>query len=313
MKSILIIALTFSSIFVLAQDESRKYFLEGRKEESQQNWSKAQSAYSRAIKADPENADYYYARGKLQMLLAQDSKALADIDKAVELAPNNPAMHILKAQYFVYNNLPDSAMLYVQNAAALEMTPKQQAENDLARGDVFRLLGNHQKALENYEKGLAVDTANVEGLENIALVLYHLGDQKQAAHYLQELLKVNPNIMDTYINVGYIYARIGMFIESLSYSDEALKFDPHQPIALANKAYALYKLEDFDQAESAINSSLNNHPDNPFALKTRALINLATNQNNRRVCNDLKKANRLGYDELYDDGEVDTLLREHCE
>jgi len=314
MRTILIVlSLTFTTSLFAQNQEAMRLYSEGRKAESQQDWNKAESLYGKAIEEDPENAQYYHARGKLNMLLARDSKAKEDINKAIELAPENPKMHMLKAQYFVYNELPDSAMLYIQNAEDLKMSDHLAAKAKIARGDVYRLKQDYEKAVQNYEEGLAVDTANVEGLENMALVLYELGDQKQAAHYLQQLLKVNPYIMDTYINVGFIYAKIGMFLESLSYSEEALKYDPQQPIALANKAYALYRMESFEEAQNAVDKSLQNNPANPFALKTRALLTIATDGKIKKACKDLKKAKKFGYNELFDDGEVDELLEKHCQ
>ncbi len=293
-------------------EEAMRLYGEARKAEKEQNWSKAESLYGKAISADPGNALFYHSRGTLNLLLGRDRRAITDINEAVKLEPKNPKMHLLKAQYFNYNKLPDSALIYIQNAEALEMTAKQVAEAQIARGDAFRLLRDFQRSAENYEKGLAKDTANAEALENMALVLYEMGDTKQAAHYLQMLLALNPYIMDTYINVGYIYARIGMFLESLSYSDEALKYDPQQPIALANKAYALFKLEDYDEALKTVNRSIQNMPANPFALKVRALVTIATEGRIKRACNDLKKSLKYGYNELYDDGEVDSLIETHC-
>lgn len=311
MKTITTVLFIISTTFLLAQDGMATYG-EARKAEHAQNWSKAESLYSKAIKENPENAMFYYSRGNLSMLLGKDAKAISDINKAVQLDSLNPKMHLLKAQYFIYNKEPDSAMLYIQDAEMLELNPKLQAQAAIARGDVYRLLKDYEKSAELYEIGLKTDTANMEALENIAMVHYELGDPKQAAHYLQQLLAVNPYVMETYINVGYIYGRIGMFLESLSYSEEALKFDAHQPIALANKAYALYKMESFDDAQSTINRSLKNHPANPFALKTRALITLATDGNVAKACRDLKNAQKHGYDVMYNDGEVEALLEQHC-
>lgn len=312
MKILLTLTLLISSTTLFCQNEALRLYGEARKAEKRQDYGKAESLYSKAIKEDEANALFYYSRGKLNMLLGKDTKAKPDINKAVELDSNNPKMHLLKAQYFVYNQLPDSAMMSVMNAEELNPKGKLAAEVQIARADAYRLMKDYQKAYDKYEEGLKTDTANVEALENIALVLYEMGDTKQAAHYLQRLLKVNPYIMDTYINVGYIYARIGMFLESLSYSEEALKYDPDQPIALANKAYALYRMESFDEAASAVKRSLKNNPTNPFALKTRALIIIATDGKIKKACKDLKKAKKMGYDVLYDDGEVDALLEEHC-
>lgn len=306
--SLLFTLFIFSSL--IAQDAA-VIFAEARQAERDQNWSKAESSYTKAIKAAPDNIDYYLARGEFYIAMSKDDKALVDANKAISLDDKNPKAHLLKARYFVYADMPDSVMISVQNGLALNPEGKTLAKLQIAKADAYRLLKDYDKAYENYYTGLLTDTANIEALENIALVLFEKKDNKQAVYYLEKLILTNPYLMDTYINVGYIYTRIGMFEESLSYLDQALTFDPQQPIALANKAFAQYKLAMNDEALSTINKSLQNNPTNPFACKVKGLILIATD-NQAKACKEFQKAKKFGYSDIYDDGEVDSLIDTHC-
>jgi len=309
-KYLLLLPTLFILIGLNAQDASVLY-ADARKAERDQDWSKAESLYSKAIKADASNADYYVGRGNFYLAISKDEKALLDANTALKLSSDNTGAHLLKARYFVYKEMPDSVMIYVQNAMNLNPTGIILAKCQIAKADAYKLLKDYDKAYEFYTLGLERDTANIEALENIALVLHEKGDNKQAVFYLEKLIKTNPYLMDTYINVGYIYTKIGMFEESLSYLDEALSFDPQQPIALANKAYAQYKLTMYTEALATVNKSLQNYPTNPFALKTKGLIFIAT-ENASKACKEFQKAQKFGYNDLYSDGEVDKLIGEHC-
>jgi tetratricopeptide (TPR) repeat protein len=305
---LLAVLFLFTSLY--AQDAAVTY-AEARQAERNQDWSKAEALYSKAIKTDAGNVEYYLGRGNFYLAMSKDDKALLDANTAIKLSSGNAGAHLLKARYFVYKDMPDSVMINVQNAMNLNPTGQILAKCQIAKADAYRLLKDYDKAYENYTLGLERDTANIEALENIALVLHEKGDNKQAVFYLEKLIQTNPYLMDTYINVGYIYTKIGMFEESLSYLDEALSFDPQQPRALANKAFAQHKLTMNTEAMATVNKSLQNYPTNPFALKTKGLILLATN-NADKACKEFQKAQKFGYNDLYSDGEIDKLIEEHC-
>jgi Tfp pilus assembly protein PilF len=309
-KTISLLFALFISSSIIGQDAA-VLFAEAKQAEKDQNWSKAESNYTKAIKAAPDNIDYYLARGEFYISMSKDNKALADANKAIEIDNTNPKAHLLKARYFVYADMPDSVMISVQNGLALNPEGIILAKFQIAKADAFRLLKDYNKAYDNYYLGLNRDSTNIEALENIALVLFEQKDNKQAVYYLERLLQTNPYLMDTYINVGYIYTRIGMFEESLSYLDQALSFDSQQPIALANKAFAQYKLTMYTEALSTVNKSLQNYPTNPFACKVKGLILAATN-NQSKACKEFQKAKKFGYNDLYDDGEVDSLIETNC-
>lgn len=311
MKKIYSLVFTLFVLSSISAQDAAALFAEARQAERDQNWSKAESNYTKAIKAAPDSISYYLGRGEFYISMSKDDKALADANKAIELDQTNPKAHLLKARYFVYADMPDSVMLSVQNGLALNPEGVILAKLQIAKADAYRLLKDYEKAYENYYTGLSKDTANIEALENIALVLFEKKDNKQAVFYLEKLIRTNPYLMDTYINVGYIYTRIGMFEESLSYLDQALTFDAQQPIALANKAFAQYKLTMYNEALDTVNKSLQNYPTNPFACKVKGLILVATD-NQSKACKEFQKSKKYGYNDIYEDGEVDSLIDTHC-
>jgi tetratricopeptide (TPR) repeat protein len=98
------------------------------------------------IRENPENAEAYFSRHFVWMDIGEPHKALADLDKSIELEPDPIGF--------------------------------------LSRGEVYRHLGEYQKALEDYGRGEAIDPAlwrdDVLGLLYQADAHARLGDEASA-------------------------------------------------------------------------------------------------------------------------------------
>ena|SRR5580692_6480995 len=100
------------------------------------------------IRENPENSHAYYDRHQAWMRIGEPRRALDDLNKAIELAPR-------------------------LRQSSLE-----------ARGDVYRHLGEYEKALEDYRRGEAMDP--VTWAEGYGLLLQadchaRLGDETAAS------------------------------------------------------------------------------------------------------------------------------------
>src|SRR5580693_5837997 len=69
--------------------QAEKSFKEGLRLEEANQWKEAESAYTEAIQDDPNNAAYYFHRGRVRYFSADYPPALADAGKATHLEPNN--------------------------------------------------------------------------------------------------------------------------------------------------------------------------------------------------------------------------------
>ncbi|MBI1811840.1 MAG: DnaJ domain-containing protein, partial [Nitrospirae bacterium] len=115
------------------EESARSMFAEGKAEFRKENYSEAFQLFGQAVYLDNAVAEYHYYYGLTLIRLKRFKEAGRALERAVELAPSNPAY------------LTDAGHIYVQ-------------------------LGFRQRARSSFEKAIKIDPSNnraVEGLRNI--------------------------------------------------------------------------------------------------------------------------------------------------
>ena len=77
------------------------------------------------IEEYPNNPEYYIARSSLERKQKQNELALQDVDKAIELAPENINYHILRAELLKYLGQHDAARRCRRKISKMMATPQR--------------------------------------------------------------------------------------------------------------------------------------------------------------------------------------------
>jgi len=155
--------------------------------------------YKEAIKADPQSSalseelsDVYIQTGRLK-------EAQSDADETLKKNPNDLTAHRLLAR--IYTRLIGDAQR-VDESMLRRAIDEYKKIAELAPRDVdaWLMLGRLEKASDDsveaekaYQKALAIDPANEDGLTGLALVYSDLGDNARAAQLLKTLADSNPS------------------------------------------------------------------------------------------------------------------------
>ncbi|MBK9290326.1 MAG: tetratricopeptide repeat protein [Bacteroidetes bacterium] len=272
------------------------------------------------IKADSTNAALYNERAKVHLSLGQIDKALVDLNKALELKPDEAAYFMTLAEVYLSMQKPENV-----NAALLKAV-------DLAPTDPLPLvkLAELNLMLEQYNTALAYTDRSLElsrfnpeayyvrgsvflarsdtasALRNILLAL----DQKQdfyealiklgiiyteqrnplAEQYLLRALKLFPNSLQARYQLALYLQDNERPDEALKHYDTLLVQVPNHPLVLYNKGYVnLVYLNDFATAIDFFDQALLNDPNYIDALynKGRALEEMGRYLNARDVYNEV--------------------------
>jgi tetratricopeptide (TPR) repeat protein len=86
-----------------------------------------------------------------------------------------------------------------------DKNPDNDLKAYLAIGINLNLLGQKEKALEFYERALAIDPKNILALNNIAEIYNDLGQYKKAEYYWLKLINFYPEKTIFYRRLGYLY------------------------------------------------------------------------------------------------------------
>ena len=150
---VILVALSWSVYAYVASAPQRadKEFQAAMKLTAAGKYKDAIAQFTRAIGIWPQLADAYLERGIAYRYLNQSDQALADFDHAIELNPNLPRAYT--ARGFIYRERGNARRAMEEFSKSIEIAPNVDAYFE--RGQTFEDLGEHQKAIDDYDKAIA--------------------------------------------------------------------------------------------------------------------------------------------------------------
>jgi tetratricopeptide (TPR) repeat protein len=133
-----------------AQQRAQEQFQVAMKSMKPGFYQEAITGFDRAINTYPALADAYYERGNAEHILGRDDQALADFEKAVDVNPNlYRAYAELGSIYRGRNDLRRAMEMFTKSIQA-----KPNVDAFYERGITYESLGEHQKAIEDYDRAI---------------------------------------------------------------------------------------------------------------------------------------------------------------
>ncbi len=154
-------------------------------------------------------------------------------EEALEMCPENPALYTLMAwvNYLEYwMGLGKSPRESIEKG--MEMVQKALAMDDSspaahARLSLFcTIKGEHERAIAEGERAVALMPGGVSMLSNYAMSLYYGGRPEEAIPVFQKAIRLNPFDSSNYHNLGHAYRVTGRFEEAVSEYKKALQRAP---------------------------------------------------------------------------------------
>jgi tetratricopeptide (TPR) repeat protein len=195
--------------------------------ESERQTGLALQAYQRAIRADPARIDYYEDLISLLLYLHKTDDAMAQVQQALALAPNDARPWVWKGNVELRRNSPKDAMENYRHAARLD---KSNADAVLGIGTVFFATGQSEEAVVQYKAGIArfpndsrFYVACAEMFLNSAdSVKLHL----QAERLLRKAVQLAPQSAEGYYLLGKIALQQGRLKDAEAEFLRSLQSDP---------------------------------------------------------------------------------------
>jgi len=225
-------------------------------------------------------------------LQAQGKNALAAMEKAAKLLPNDAEAHSnlgnaltrhgqledavvsyrralkIKPDYFeahsnLSNALKDLGQLDDALAScrrALSIKPDlAAAHNNL--GNILKDLGQLDDAVASYRRALAIKPDYVEAHSNLGNVLREIGQLDDAVASYRRALAIKPDYAEAHSNLGNVLQEIGQLDDAVASYRRALAIKPDYAEAHSNLGSALKDLEQLDDAVASCRRALEIKPD----------------------------------------------------
>lgn len=177
---------------------------------------------------DPKNADVYHQRGQVFVLLEKLDEALADFNKAVELAPNLCSAFVQKcyAEYRYACLIQNQVQIYNAIQAtnrAIERFPNNiECYNILAQ--ILTEQQQFDKADELFEKAIELQPTHASLYVHRGLLyLQWNGDIKKALDLLNKAIEIDKKCELAYETLGTIQVQRGLLEDAIDLFEKALK------------------------------------------------------------------------------------------
>jgi tetratricopeptide (TPR) repeat protein len=241
-------ASSVNKIFTTQSSNNKAYLYNhlGLTETNLKNFKQAITWYDSAIKAQPQEADYYVNRGLARKLSGDHDGAVSDYRAALKLNPNHElALHNLlssKEKTAIGTSRMDEL---IDSNPSL---PYPYAERAFERMENK----NWKGALEDYNRAFEIDSTNEEYVLNRGLVKEKLKDFVGAYKDYSQAIALKPDFEKAWLNRGNLLSRQNKLSEAIEDYTIAIFYFPEYASAYYNRGIAYHRLKQDDKACSDI-------------------------------------------------------------
>lgn len=226
--------------------------------------------YDSLIEANPKEGRLYTLRAGARWALAENEKALADFNKAIELGyaeahafSSRGLFHAAMGEYdaaiadytkAIEKDAKDEVPLVNRASVYMSVGKYEEASQDYTKaislndknGIYFqqraiaqKLLGNTDKAIEDYNQAITMEPANVAAWMGRGFIKFQLGKSQEAIDDFSKVIELAPGTAVAFNNRGYNYQLLKQYDKAAKDYEEALKLAPKYLLALQNYGWLL--------------------------------------------------------------------------
>ncbi len=243
---------------------------------------------------DGDDADALLARAPYLVARGDVAGALADLDRALELAPESAAIRGARARILWRAGRLDEALADVDRA--VQLSPDRSEPHTL-RGQIRQARGEHDLAREDFDAAVRLDRKDVRALRMRAAFRGRSGDTAGAIEDLTAALAREPNDVATLALRGEAHFHAGQIEGALADLERALQLDPINASALQWLGACLVMGGDTARGEAAIERALEAGPHVSEAWQARAHVRRVAG-NHAGAAADLARAIELRPEEV---------------
>lgn len=188
-----------------------------------------------AVKVAPENPLYWINRSQVRSRASDNKGALTDLQKALELDPENGlALHNLALLKKSDGDAEASEKLLTDAITRNERLPDPRAQRAFQRLEKNDLKG----ALEDYDEVVRLEPLVAENFVNRGIVKEKMHDLAGAATDFSKAIELDSKNPKAWLGHGNIQSKLARWKEAIADYSAALHLSPNYSLALYNRGIA---------------------------------------------------------------------------
>jgi tetratricopeptide (TPR) repeat protein len=253
----------------------------------------AANLFERALQQRPDNVDFMYEHGKVQLEMRDYEAALATADQMLSAAPSDPRGYELKARSQILSGRPGAAIsvalagvdlgqgftapLYAALARAytasgnytdavdagfraVEADPNS-VEARLAYAEALNFFDLRDEALIQLEIAFNLNPTHIQTLFDLAFQYLARDRDQEAIDMYDRILALQPRNSRANLWLCRSYKKVGQFERALDYCQDSATLDPNSPAAFYELGTLYYRNYDFVNALDAFSTCAELNPD----------------------------------------------------
>lgn len=216
----------------LKQLPEHRYFLMNKAvcEVEVKKYDEAGKTYEKLIRLFPKFDSAYLGRAQLYLARKDTVKALADVDKCIELNKNEPNAFVLRSEIKMRSqNDVKGALADMDEAIKLE---PHYAGYFINRAFMKYRLDDYFGAMSDYDYALSLEPTNVTAYYNRGLLKMEVNENNKAIDDFSYVLTSDPQHVMSRYNRASLYYKTGQYKKAIADYDELLKTYPNFQMAL---------------------------------------------------------------------------------
>lgn len=226
---------------------------------------------NRAVELVPNNFKSFNNRGLVLLEKGEVAPAIHDFDRAIALAPNDNNAYFNRGLALRKKREPVAALADFDRAIALNPEDIRARNN---KGLVLQELGEPDRALAEFTAAIVLVPTAWISFNNRGLLLLEQGDVAGAIADLGRAIRLNGGESSAYINRGLAYRANGDDNRALADFNRAIALNPEDSRSYNNRALILAGQGRLDEAQRDFTQALQLDPSLAAVYLNRGLVRL---------------------------------------
>ena len=213
---------------------------------------KALGAGDQAQRVNASLPEVHVALGSAYKATGRTAEAIAELKRAVELAPNSDeGYRRLASTYADAGRMQEALQMFRK---AMEVNPYYWINHNQL-GAAYMKLAQYDKAAEEFRRVTQLEPERATGYTNLGVAYYQAGKWDECIPAFEKSIALSPSFF-AYNNLAVIYTSVGRYRDAIGKAQKAVEMSPNQYSAMGNLADAYRAAGQKDEALASYNKAI---------------------------------------------------------
>jgi tetratricopeptide (TPR) repeat protein len=207
--------------------------------------TEAEPFFSREILQHPRDSFAFLMRGIVRFANDDTDHAIADLNEALGIDPNNVAALATRGLLWQARDRPEEALADVNKALELDA---RNSDVFADRGMLYSSVKQYDKALADFERSIELGSRSASIHFFTGLIHIERHEMDKASVAINHALQIDPERADVLVGLGTIHMMLSEKDEALAAFNKAIQIDPRCDTAYGQRSMLYRSLGDDDKA-----------------------------------------------------------------